>query len=248
MFKSPRFIITTSKGKFIRFSANRSINQPFPEPKLTKNALSQYKTLENLFAFLRKPLNIQYMLNYYWGFGVVFISLMLITIGLWSNLKKDFSDLPKSRLDVPDYTMTNFKTIRMDEHGYPKNQLTAKKMVHYPQANTALTAPYMVFYDKEGQPTWTMRAEKGEISPDGNQINLLGHTTLQRQTQNPQQQVQVISEDVLVQVDTEYAETTAPSTIISHNSKTYSTGMRVFMPTEQVELLSKVRGHYVLSP
>jgi len=254
MFKSPRFIITTPKGKFIKFSGNTPLMQRLPKPKSTKERQSQRASVKKLFALFKKTLNIcvlsqktlKICVLSYWRSGLVLISLMLITIGLWSSLKKDFSDLPKSRLDVPDYTMKNFKTTRMDEQGHKKNQLTAKMMVHYPQANTALTAPDIVFYNKEGQPTWTMRAEKGEISPDGNHIKLLGKTTLQRQTQNPLQQVQVISQDVFVQVDTEYAETAAPSTIISHNSKTHSIGMRVFMSTEQVELLSKVRGHYVL--
>jgi len=247
MFKYPRFIITTPKGKFIKlYFWKAPFLRRFSKPKSTKERQSQRASVKNLFAFFfKKTLNIPNLLSY-WRSGLVLMSLMLITIGLWSSLKKDFSDLPKSRLDVPDYTLKNFKTTRMDEQGHQKNQLTAKMMVHYPQANTALTAPYMVFYNEEGQPAWTMRAEKGEISPDGNQIKLLGNTTLQRQTQNPQQQVKVISQDVLVQVDTEYAETAAPSTIISHNSKIHSIGMRVFMPTEQVELLSKVRGHYVL--
>ena len=103
----------------------------------------------------------------------------------------------------------------------------------------------MVFY-KEKNPTWTANAEEGEISPDGNQVWLLGHTTLQQHTQSQQEPMKIISRDVWVQLDTEYAETAAPSTIIKHNAQTNSVGMRVFMPTEKVELLSQVRGYYVL--
>ena len=172
MFKFPRFIISTSKGKFIKlYFWNVPFLRRFSKHKSTKEHQSQHASVKNLLAFFKKTLKICVLskktlkicvLNY-WQSGLVLMSLMLITIGLWSSLKKDFSDLPKSRLDVPDYTMTNFKTIRMDEQGHQKNQLTAKMMVHYPQANTALTAPDIVFYNKEGQPTWTMRAEKGEI-------------------------------------------------------------------------------------
>ena len=58
--------------------------------------------------------------------------------------------------------------------------------------------------------------------------------------------LKIISRNVWVRLDTGYAETAAPTTILFNNSETHSIGMRVLMPTEQIDLLSQVRGHYVL--
>ncbi|MDM8559537.1 LPS export ABC transporter periplasmic protein LptC [Thiotrichales bacterium HSG14] len=189
-------------------------------------------------------------LNVQWGGWFFLISLALITTWLVRSLEEDLSKATESHRRVPDYTMKNFNSTQMDEHGQLKNQLTAKTMTHYPYANTELTTPFITFYKKK-QPTWTVHAEQGEISLDGNQIWLLGKTTLQQHTQtsriDPQKtMMKIISQDVRVQLDTEYAETIKPTTIISHVGKTDCVGMRVFIPTEQIELLSQVRGHYVL--
>jgi lipopolysaccharide export system protein LptC len=177
------------------------------------------------------------------------ISLALITTWLVRSLEDDLLSATESHLHVPDYTMKNFESTQMDEHGQLKNQLTAKAMTHYPDTNTELTAPLIIFYKKK-QPTWTVRAEQGEISLDANQVWLLGKTILQQHTQasliDPQKSMKIISRDVRVQLDTEYAETVAPTTIISHVGKTDCIGMRVFIPIEQIELLSQVRGRYVL--
>jgi lipopolysaccharide export system protein LptC len=179
-----------------------------------------------------------------WGGWFILISFAIATTWLVQSLEEDLFVSENVASHIPDYTLDDFESTSMDAHGQLKNRLTAKTMTHYPNANANLTAPDMVFY-KEKRPIWTIRAENGEVSPDGNQIWLLGNTTLQRHPQTQQQPLKMISRDVFVQVDTEYAETAAPSTIYHNHGETNSIGMRVFMPTEQIELLSTVRGHYV---
>lgn len=178
-----------------------------------------------------------------WGGWLILISLALATTWLMRSLEQEFSNSTESNNHLSDYTLTNFKTTQMDEQGKLKNQLTAETMRHYPDINATLIAPYLVFY-KEGRPAWTIRAEQGEVSPDGNQIWLLGNTNFLWHTQGQQIPMEIISRDVWVRLDTEYAETAAFTTIISNNNKTQCQGMRIYMPSERIELLSQVRGHY----
>ncbi len=180
-----------------------------------------------------------------WGGWIILISFALVTTWLVRSLEEKFSKPSVSHPHVPDYTLQNFTSIQMDKHGRLKNKLTAKTMVHFPDTNTELTAPYMVFY-KDEQPSWTVRAEQGEVSLNGEQLWLFGDTTLLRLASGQQKTMKIISQNVWVRLDTEYAETAAPTTIFTDNGKTYSIGMRVFMPTEQIDLLSQVRGHYAL--
>jgi lipopolysaccharide export system protein LptC len=180
-----------------------------------------------------------------WGGWFVLISLALATTWLVRSFEDDLSMQTESNHHVSDYMLKNFKSTQMDDQGRLKNQLIADTMVHYPDSNATLTAPYMVFYE-EAQPMWTVRAEHGEVSPEGNEVWLLGNTTLEQHTQDQQKTMEIISRDVWVRLDTEYAQTSAPTTIISNNGETHCVGMRLFMSTEQVELLSQVRGQYVL--
>ncbi len=178
-----------------------------------------------------------------WGNWLVLFCLVLATIWLVRSLEEVLSGTTKINRHLPDYTIKKFKTTQLDEHGRLKNLLAAETMTHFPEANATLTAPYLVFF-KEKEPTWTVRAEQGEVSPDGNQVWLLGDTTVLRHAQ--EQTTKILSQDVRVQIDTEYAETVAPTTIISGNNKTHSVGMHLFMSTERVELFSQVRGYHVL--
>ena len=179
-----------------------------------------------------------------WGGWFILISLALATTWLVRSLEEKLSK-SVSLSNTPDYTLQDFTSTQMDKHGRLKNTLTAEIMVHYPDINAKLTKPYMVFY-KEEQPTWTVRAERGEVKPDGNQVWLLGNTILLRLASDQQKTLKIISQNVWVRLDTEYAETAAPTTILTDSGQTHGIGMRVFMPTQQIDLLSQVRGHYVL--
>ncbi len=174
---------------------------------------------------------------------LLLISFVLSTLWLMQSLDDVLFKVPEINTIKPDYTMTAFTSSQMDENGILETQLTAATMVHYPTSNSKLIAPNLRFY-KEQQLTWTVEAEHGEISLDGKQVWLLGKTILLRHTK--EYPMKIISRDVTVLIDTEYAETSAPTTVITHRDKNYSVGVQVNMPTGQVDLLSQVRGHYVL--
>ncbi len=180
-----------------------------------------------------------------WGGWLILIILAFGTTWLEQSLNKVLSKpVVEINDNVPDYTMTNFQTKQMDEQGDLKNELTAKTMIHYKNTNAKLNAPYMVFYEAGGQDkqAWTVRSEKGEISPDGDKIWLLGEARLLRH--NKKIPLEIISRDIKLELDKQYAETAAATRIISGLHNTESVGMRVFLLTKQIELISQVRGHY----
>ena len=184
-----------------------------------------------------------------WGGLLSLVILAFGTTWLEHSLKKvSLTPVVEISDNVPDYTMTNFQTKQMDEQGYLKNELTAETMIHYPNANAKLNAPYMMFYEAgeekqgQGQLAWTVRSEQGEISPDGEQIWLLGEARLLRH--NKSVPLEILSRDIKLELDKQYAETAAATRIISGLHNTKGVGMRVFMLTKQIELISQVRGHY----
>jgi lipopolysaccharide export system protein LptC len=178
--------------------------------------------------------------------GWLILLCLAVATTWWLQQLEDDSQTSHSPVgQVPDYTLGKFTTNSLDEQGQLKHQVTAATMAHYPNLPTDLTTPIITFY-KNGTATWTVQAERGQVSVDNNQILLLGDTTFQRHTKTLQKSLKIISRDVRVQRDTEYAETQSPTIILSSQGETHSVGMRVFMPTEKIELLSQVRGRYVV--
>jgi lipopolysaccharide export system protein LptC len=157
-------------------------------------------------------------------------------------------ELPVKPLEIkaqlPDYTLKDFSSIHTDSNGQLKNQLKAQQLLHYPNSNTELIAPDILFY-RQGEQPWHVQAERGEVSADNNEVWLLGQTTIRRLTEIPAKRFEVRSQNLHVKLNEEFAETHAPSTLVSANSTTEATGMRIFMKQQRVELLSKVKGNYV---
>jgi len=144
----------------------------------------------------------------------------------------------------PDYTMEKFTSIHTDEEGQLKNRLQADNMLHYLNRKTQLIAPQIVFY-KQSKTDWFVQAEQGEISGNRQEIWLLGQTQLWQLDSNQQKRIEIESSDIHVKLNENYAETTAPTTILMKNGKMDSIGVKVFTTQQRIELLSKVRGHYV---
>jgi len=166
-------------------------------------------------------------------------------LSLWLLLHFEHSPIPlvTEAVTVPDYTLKNFTTLNMTEEGVIKNKISAEVMVHNNKGDTVLTAPTLVFY-KEGQANWYMASEQGTISADGNHVWLLGHANLWQPDENQVKRIEILSKDMHIEVDKRFGETQAPSIIRTVTTQTAGVGMRVFMATQQVELLSQVRGYY----
>ncbi|MCV6638827.1 LPS export ABC transporter periplasmic protein LptC [Candidatus Albibeggiatoa sp. nov. NOAA] len=145
--------------------------------------------------------------------------------------------------EVPDYTLKKFKTYSMTPEGKIDSQLQAQSMLHYPESNTKLSVPVMLFYKQE-QPNWHVQAEKGEITPNNEDIWLQGDTTFWREETAEQTAMTILSKNVYFHKPSQFAESSEISIIRNNHTVTKSKGMKAYLQTEQVELFSRVRGHY----
>lgn len=177
-----------------------------------------------------------------WLAGTILVVSVVITTWLLRSLEQEKTVI-SSGVQVSDYTLKNFKTIRLNEQGQMREQLIAQKMIHYEDKSTELVTLEIIFY-RQGKVYWTIQAEQGRISADGNEMWLQGNTILWWDGQLDQSRVEILSQDVYLRIDQEYAETSALTTIQNDYTKTQALGARVFLPKKRIELLSKVRGHY----
>jgi lipopolysaccharide export system protein LptC len=107
------------------------------------------------------------------------LALALLTFYLERTVRDDESP-PALRRHDPDYIVTNFTTTTYTGEGAVETVMSAERMVHYPDDDTTeLFAPRVV-YAKPQQPRFSVRAERGELSRDGDEIFLYGDVLLVR--------------------------------------------------------------------
>jgi lipopolysaccharide export system protein LptC len=148
---------------------------------------------------------------------------------------------------IPDSFMDNVTTYLMDKSGKPKYEIRAGHVAHYPFDNhSEFTSPQVIFHSPDGE-QWELTAEHGASLHGTDQILLHGKVVMNRKQANSKNvDLKIRTSEVLIKPDRSYAETDQHITLTSGESTLQSNGIRAYFDQEKVELLSKVRGIYVL--
>lgn len=87
---------------------------------------------------------------------------------------------PALRRHDPDYIVHNFTTISFNSAGVAESTLSAARMIHYPDDDsTELEAPRLVRTMPQ-EPRMTVRADRGTLSSEGQEIFLYDNVRLVR--------------------------------------------------------------------
>jgi lipopolysaccharide export system protein LptC len=144
----------------------------------------------------------------------------------------------------PDYYVENFTATTLDESGFPTRRLDAAYMAHYPETDThELADPYLVLFAELATP-WHVRSERGWLSPDGDEMLLIGKVHIWRNDTSGDRQVDIRTENLRVLPGTEYGETDEQVVITTPSGESRGVGMRAWMGESRLELLSQVRTVY----
>jgi lipopolysaccharide export system protein LptC len=174
--------------------------------------------------------------------------LLLILVGAtWWFTHKDAGTLVKERKDthVPDNYAENMTSVEMDEAGIPERSLTSLKMIHYADdGSTDLIRPYIVVME-EGKPPWQVRSVTGWVSNEGDLMLLNGKVTIDREAAEGIRPMHLVTRDLRIFKDTDYAETDAPVHMVSLQDTVDSKGMKAWLKAPMyIKLLSQARGRY----
>ncbi len=149
-------------------------------------------------------------------------------------------------VQVPDYTMENFTTWNMEEDGNPKNKLQAAYMAHYPDNDaTEFHKPYLQLFRQDRAPLHVI-AEKGWATNNNDVLLLEGTVRFWEEDADGATTLEIITRDVRVLVDQEYAETDQPATLIHDRTTVRATGVRAWLKENRMELLKNV--HTTIAP
>lgn len=169
--------------------------------------------------------------------------LALLSFYLERAVREEETPAPVRRHD-PDYLITNFTATTYDKSGAPESKLSAAKMIHYPDDDsTELVEPYLV-QSKANEARMTVRAERGALSRDGEEIFLYDGVLLTREADRGKPEARLTTSFLHVVRDKSLALTDRDVLIEEESRSLAGRGMEYNYDSGQMILRNNVRGRF----
>jgi LPS export ABC transporter protein LptC len=170
-------------------------------------------------------------------------ALLLVVAGSGWFLKQQSAEPAGATRDGSSYDsfVRNMNLRAMDKDGNLKYHVRADLMTHLPDAKRYdLDQPRVRFLHTDGS-EWHVRSTKGQTTASGDRVWLLGQVDINRPATEAAAAMRIETSDLLVQPDSETAETQAAARITSKNHRVDSVGLRADFRNKTLELHSQVR-------
>jgi lipopolysaccharide export system protein LptC len=175
------------------------------------------------------------------------LSLMLALAALTFYLDRTVNEEdshPSLRRHDPDYLVVNFTTTTYNRDGAAESMLSAERMVHFPDDDTTeLTSPRVV-QTKPDQPKMIVRADRGKLSRDGEDIYLYDNVVLEREAGAGQSAARLTTEYLQVVRDRSLVRTDREVKITEDTRALSGRGMEYSNDTRHFTLNADVRGRF----
>jgi lipopolysaccharide export system protein LptC len=169
----------------------------------------------------------------------VMVALALLTFYLERAVREDDAP-PAARRHDPDYYVVNFTTTTYNSEGSVESIMSAARMMHYPDDDTTeLFAPRMV-HSKPREPRYSVRAERGQLSRDGDEIFLYGDVVLVRDASPERPEARMTTEFLHVLRDRSLARTDREVKIVEGSVSLTGRGMEYNNASRELVLRSDV--------
>ena len=167
------------------------------------------------------------------------LALAALTFYLDRTVNEDDSH-PALRRHDPDYLIVNFTTTTYNREGAAESMLSAARMVHFPDDDTTeLTSPRVV-QTKPDEPKMTVRADRGKLSRDGEDIYLYDNVVLEREAGAGHSAARLTTDYLQVVRDRSLVRTDREVTIVEDRRSISGRGMEYNSEARQFTLLSDV--------
>ncbi len=177
----------------------------------------------------------------------ILLLALLAALTFWLS-KVNERDAPKSdgklRHD-PDAIAENFVARRFDENGKLKYRLTAPRLTHYPDDDTAIVkSPVLVSYRGEAPPI-TVKGNNAKITAKGETVYLWEAVSITRAATAERPEMVAWMPDLTAQPDIGIAFTNSPVEITQGQSWIKGVGAHLDNNTSTLVLQSQVTGLYI---
>ncbi len=172
------------------------------------------------------------------------LSLALLTLWLEHQVHLEDAQHPALRRHDPDYIVNNFTSTTYNGQGDVEGVFSAAQMLHYPDDDsTELTAPRVV-QSKPQQPRFTVRAERGALSREGDDIFLYDNVVLVREAFQAQPEARMSTSFLHIVRDRALARTDREVLFEEPGRWLKGRGMEYHNETRELFLRNEVRGQY----
>jgi lipopolysaccharide export system protein LptC len=174
------------------------------------------------------------------------LALALLTFWLDHQVRVEGGPHPTNRRHDPDYLVSNFTTTTYSRDGKAETVLSAAQMLHYPDDDsTELKAP-RVMQAKPAQPRFTVQADRGQVSREGDEIFLYDNVVLVREADALRPEARMTTSFLHIVRDRSLVRTDREVQFQEDGRSLTGRGMEYFNATRELLLHSNV--HALLEP
>jgi lipopolysaccharide export system protein LptC len=154
---------------------------------------------------------------------------LLVGLTLWLN---QLVQAPEGRADGsmrhdPDLIVERFDARKLGEDGRVLYTLVARKMVHYPDDDSALLDRVTVEAFEPRQPKMTITADHGKLEQGGERVLVEGNVVITRDGDNKTEPARLMTDKLLVLPDEGIARTTSQVRMERGTARAVSEGLEV---------------------
>ena len=154
---------------------------------------------------------------------------LLVALTLWLN---QLVQAPPARADGstrhdPDLIVENFNARKLGEDGAVLYTLNARKMVHYPDDDSALLEAVQVEAFEPRQPKMTITADHGRLEKGGDRVWIEGNVVVLREADAKNEATRLTTDKVLVLPDEGIARGTSAVTLESASGRAQAQAFEV---------------------
>jgi lipopolysaccharide export system protein LptC len=170
---------------------------------------------------------------------------LFAAVGYWNISPERFQARPVATIDPKaiDYYAINARAKQYLPDGGLQYDMTAERIEHLQASEvTLLTQPDMNLYRGTVYP-WHVQSERGEVNPDGTQVELIDSVRIARTDQKARNTL-ITSSRMTVFPQKQYAQTEQDVRIEGAGGVSTGKGMKAYLNDSKINLLSNVRGLY----
>jgi lipopolysaccharide export system protein LptC len=170
---------------------------------------------------------------------------LLVALTLWLNT---LVQAPAARADGslrhdPDLMVTSFNAKKLGEDGNVLYTLAARKMVHYPDDDSALLESLTLQAYEPRQPRMTITADNGRLEQGGERVWVEGNVVIVRDADAKTEAARIMTDKLLVLPDEGKAQTKSEVRLESASARAVAAGLELDNQTRTLKL-DKVRATY----
>lgn len=181
----------------------------------------------------------------YWLPLLPLIGLLGVTYWLNQQAQPEPPKPDSSKRHDPDAIVENFSATNLNEQGVPSFRMSAKKLLHYPDDDSATLDEPRITMLSDGQPAIHATAKQATVSSKGDEVILRDDVEVRREAGKKQDGYKLLTQYLRIFPDKNIADSDRAVTIVDAHNIIHATGMELDNKTRILKLLSQVTSDHV---